>query len=342
MSPRLLGSYFVLFIIIAHKIEASQWKFTSPDYGVNFVSSSSGSSFSSGSSSSSGYSVSRNPPSSSRKYNRSGRYRGNSGGKRRGSRGNRVKRRNAASNRDEEHRMMDRMGDRVTAPSDDGRSTGSSTGSSSNGNNGISPSFLSSSSTSPSSTNTTNHNMFNQLSNLPLPGIKFRLNPLTTLKVRKIYTPLPKTVLTLGADYNTQLGVWQFRSDWEDKVIGGRLSLKGKELQLTKTWLLSVGAVEDLVTRLRLRASVDLQTGKAFARFGFRTERLNPINVVDGFTLKKRIGLDGREGHAKLEIKANFAFPEPDFEIGSESRKHLVGMGDVEIGVEEINLLMEY
>jgi len=40
---------------------------------------------------------------------------------------------------------------------------------------------------------------------------------------RKIYTPLPKTVLTLGADYNTQLGVWQFRSDWEDKVIGGRL-----------------------------------------------------------------------------------------------------------------------
>jgi len=95
-------------------------------------------------------------------------------------------------------------------------------------------------------------------------------------------------------------------------------SLKGKELQLTKTWLLSVGAVEDLVTRLRLRASVDLQTGKAFARFGFRTERLNPINVVDGFTMKKRIPLDGR--HAKLEVIANFAFPEPDFEIGSESR----------------------
>ena len=100
--------------------------------------------------------------------------------------------------------------------------------------------------------------------------------------------------------------------------------------------------MEDLVTRLRLRASVDLKTGKALARFGFRTERLNPINVVEGFAMKKRIPLDGSQGHAKLEIKANFAFPEPDFEIGNESRKHLVGMGDVEIGVEEINLLMEY
>jgi len=73
-----------------------------------------------------------------------------------------------------------------------------------------------------------------------VPKIQVRVEPNTTLKLRKRFRPL-KTVVMLGADFNTQLGVWQFKSSWEDSFIGGRLTLAGRELQLSKTWLLSVG-----------------------------------------------------------------------------------------------------
>jgi hypothetical protein len=146
----------------------------------------------------------------------------------------------------------------------------------------------------------------------------------------------------LGADFNTQLGVWQFKSSWEDAFLGGKLTLAGRELQLTKSWQLSVTAVEDLVTRLRCRAAVDLQTWKAYVRVGFRTERLSPINVVDGFTILKQIPLDGSKGHVKLEVKAILSLPEPEIEYSTETQRSLVGMGDIEVNVEELNLLLDY
>lgn len=72
------------------------------------------------------------------------------------------------------------------------------------------------------------------------PKMVCRVEPTTTLKLRKTFRPL-KTIVRLGADFNTQLGVWQFQSSWEDAIIGGTLTLIGKELQLTKSWQLSVG-----------------------------------------------------------------------------------------------------
>lgn len=174
-----------------------------------------------------------------------------------------------------------------------------------------------------------------------MPKLQCRVEPTTTLKIRKTFRPL-KTIVTLGADFNTQLGVWQFRSSWEDSIIGGKLTLSGRELQLTKSWQLSVGAVEDLVTRLRFRAAVDLGTMKAYARVGFRTERLSPINMVEGFTLRKQLPLDGTKGHVKLEVKANFALPEPEIEYSTESHRSVIGMGDVQVGIDELNLLLDY
>jgi hypothetical protein len=47
------------------------------------------------------------------------------------------------------------------------------------------------------------------------------------MQLRKRFFPF-KTVIELGADYNTQMGVWQFKSSWEDRIIGGRLSIKGR------------------------------------------------------------------------------------------------------------------
>lgn len=174
-----------------------------------------------------------------------------------------------------------------------------------------------------------------------MPKLQCRVEPTTTLKIRKTFRPL-KTIVTLGADFNTQLGVWQFRSSWEDDIIGGKLTLQGRELQLTKSWQLSVGAVEDLVTRLRFRAAVDLGTWKAYARVGFRTERLSPINMVEGFTLRKQLPLDGTKGHVKLEVKANFALPEPEIEYSTESHRSVIGMGDIQVNIDELNLLLDY
>lgn len=74
------------------------------------------------------------------------------------------------------------------------------------------------------------------------PKIQCRVEPTTTLKIRKTFRPL-KTIVRFGADFNTQLGVWQFKSSWEDAIIGGKLTLAGRELQLTKSWQLSVGTV---------------------------------------------------------------------------------------------------
>jgi hypothetical protein len=80
------------------------------------------------------------------------------------------------------------------------------------------------------------------------PNIRVSCEPTTTLKLRKSFKPL-KTVLTLGADYNTNIGVWQFRSSWEDSIIGGRISVAGRELMLSKSWLIKVMDSEDVATR---------------------------------------------------------------------------------------------
>lgn len=95
------------------------------------------------------------------------------------------------------------------------------------------------------------HNFIRQVQefwseNLPhLPKLNVRLEPTTTLKIRKTFRPL-KTIISIGADFNTQLGVWQFKTSWEDTIIGGKLTLAGKELQLTKSWQLKVGTSHDV------------------------------------------------------------------------------------------------
>ena len=225
-------------------------------------------------------------------------------------------------------------------------------------------------------------------------------------QLRKRFYPF-KTVIELGADYNTQIGVWQFKSSWEDRIIGGRLTIKGRyecrewtyewrqgrkgegyipawwwwsdeyalcsflmllhrELQFSKTWLVTLGDQvrvhlwEALVgmrhnfkglifSLLRLTKMIlhrmtsqldssfeleliqghgDRMLGECSLpmvsviycnhdvwqsnRLGFRTERIQPLNLKDGVTLRRRLPLDGTEGHAKLEVRANLCLPEPE------------------------------
>ena len=65
---------------------------------------------------------------------------------------------------------------------------------------------------------------------------------------------------------------------------------------------------------------------------------------MEGFTILKRVPLDGKSrGNVKLEVKATVALPEPEIEYSTESqRKTMIGMGDVEVSIDEMNLLLDY
>ena len=65
--------------------------------------------------------------------------------------------------------------------------------------------------------------------------------------------------------------IWQLRTTWEDQIIGGRLTIKGRELQLTKSWPVPLGDRQDLAARLRFKLGVDLYSGRTYCRFGFNT-----------------------------------------------------------------------
>jgi len=177
---------------------------------------------------------------------------------------------------------------------------------------------------------------------LNFPRIKCGMQPSSTVKISKTFFPL-QTKLKIGADFNSHLGVWQFNTSWEDRIIGGRLIVAGRELQYYKTWMLNggQGLMGDLVTRLCLRAAVDIDTMKAHARFGFRTERFMPIHISEGFNWARKFPLDPN-GNLSVELKANFAFPEPEIEFSTENHKSFVGMGDIEMNIEELNFCLEY
>mmetsp|Transcript_15603 Transcript_15603/g.47175 ORF Transcript_15603/g.47175 Transcript_15603/m.47175 type:complete len:237 (-) Transcript_15603:144-854(-) len=179
-----------------------------------------------------------------------------------------------------------------------------------------------------------------------LPQVKVRIDPLTCLKIRKNFKWL-STVLSVGADYSTQRGTWTFKYSWEDSLIGGKLQMKGTELQLHKNWVFGFGA-GNLAANLRFRAAIDVATGKMSARFGFRTEQNGGgINVVDGVDVVKKVPLDGADGHAKLELKVRVAFPQPDLAYDADSVRDdqsqvFVGMGDLEVDVDEVNLCLDW
>ena len=94
------------------------------------------------------------------------------------------------------------------------------------------------------------------------------------------------------------------------------------------------------------------------ARFGFRTDKnASPINIIDGIDLVKKFPFDGPDGHAKLELKLRVAFPQPDIHAERDAaprradddddqptRAHEVflGMGDLEIDLDELNLCLDW
>uniref|UniRef100_A0A7S2CEG6 Plastid lipid-associated protein/fibrillin conserved domain-containing protein n=1 Tax=Octactis speculum TaxID=3111310 RepID=A0A7S2CEG6_9STRA len=186
-----------------------------------------------------------------------------------------------------------------------------------------------------------------------VPGFIFVFDPVYFLKLRKTFQPLG-TKLALGAIFNTQANMWQFDTTWEDKVIGGQLSLKGRELQLSKTWAIPLGEGVDIgfapLARLRLKLGIDLYSGKTNLRFGFRTEEpSNKVTLADGIQLRPRFPLDSNS-HVNVELCTRVAVPTPNLafnsEIGSlfssKGSKLDLECGDVYLGIEEVSLCLDY
>lgn len=168
-----------------------------------------------------------------------------------------------------------------------------------------------------------------------IPRFRVKVEPMTTLKLRKRFYPF-KTVIELGADYNTQVrGVvlcWGSRwcacstyvcalsTDYNlstptqqtdrcvavQELVGGPHHRRPphrqgpvrtyiptpiihppfptyhhqhiiythpphtRELQFSKTWLVTLGDQDDIATRLKFRAGIDTGTWRSYARLGFR------------------------------------------------------------------------
>lgn len=177
-----------------------------------------------------------------------------------------------------------------------------------------------------------------------VPSLQLKIDPTTTLKVRKKFYPVG-TKFEIGADFNTQLSVWQLRSSWEDNFIKGELAIKGRELQYTKAWTLPFSANEMLFAKLRLNAGLDLVNFSTFVRIGFRTEQASAEggSLMDGFPLTYifKVPINNNSDVMGLQFKGRIALPKPSFEM-STGKKADIGLGDgLQVNLDEVNVLVD-
>eukprot|EP00640_Fibrocapsa_japonica_P005806 CAMPEP_0113940188 /NCGR_PEP_ID=MMETSP1339-20121228/6363_1 /TAXON_ID=94617 /ORGANISM="Fibrocapsa japonica" /LENGTH=121 /DNA_ID=CAMNT_0000943915 /DNA_START=260 /DNA_END=625 /DNA_ORIENTATION=+ /assembly_acc=CAM_ASM_000762 len=119
----------------------------------------------------------------------------------------------------------------------------------------------------------------------------------------------------------------------------------GKELQATKSFKLQLSPDDNArIANLRILGALNLDSWKGYARIGFRTEKASPLNLSN-FAVVQKLPL-GSEGHAKVEVKATFSLPEPEIVLSTERNEvqgnFLIGVGDVNISIDELNLCLDY
>lgn len=168
-----------------------------------------------------------------------------------------------------------------------------------------------------------------------LPRIRCSVEPSTSLKLKKHFRFLQRP-MWVGAEYQAQNNVWRLQTSCDDHLLGGTILFTGRELQFHKSW--EYAPLPDVLTRLRLRTSVDL-TGNASIFLGFGTDQITAIS--NGLGVRKRFPVD-KNGNVKLEVKAKVVLPTPEIEFSTRTSRSVVGVTDVELTVEELNLLLEY
>lgn len=199
-----------------------------------------------------------------------------------------------------------------------------------------------------------------------IPRINLHIDPITILKLRKSWhNIIPGAIIRIGADLESK-GVWRLRGCVEDKLIGGRFTIKKMKyaddeleedgravlMEYSKSWLFA--GAGSTGTRFNLCTTYDLTSQRGSARFGFRSEnidvagRYHIITGRKGFCIIPIIPLD-RDGRLFLEAKALVDLPQPEFVIGTDYGPGAIGSGqslgmgiggDVDVDVQEVNVIV--
>ncbi|KAL3816045.1 hypothetical protein ACHAXA_010350 [Cyclostephanos tholiformis] len=207
-----------------------------------------------------------------------------------------------------------------------------------------------------------------------IPRIDLHFDPITILKIRKSWHDvIPGAILRVGADFVSHRrlggwgGAWRLRGCVEDRLIGGRLTIReshgrrrrvgGEDeedenddvdddandravlVEYSKSWLFS--GAGSTGTRFNLCATYDLTSRKGSARFGFRAESnvdaaAGSYHLMPGgrrgFSIVPIIPLD-RNGRLLLEAKTNVDLPEPEFVIGTNFNTDVDNDQTLEMGI---------
>ncbi|KAL7541899.1 hypothetical protein ACHAXR_011339 [Thalassiosira sp. AJA248-18] len=197
-----------------------------------------------------------------------------------------------------------------------------------------------------------------------IPRVNLHFDPVTILKIRKSWhNAVPGAIVRVGADLETHRlgrGVWRLRGCIEDKLIGGRFTMKQRKItgddravlmEYSKSWLFA--GAGSIGTRFNLSAAYDLTTHRGSARFGFKAENTDAVGSYQimpgrkGFSIVPIIPLD-IDRRLLLEAKTNIDLPEPEFVIGTDfasADDASLGMGiggDIDVEVEEVNLIFSF
>ena len=110
-----------------------------------------------------------------------------------------------------------------------------------------------------------------------IPRVNLHFDPITTLKIRKSWHDIvPGAIIRIGADFETHRlgkGLWRLRGCIEDKLVGGRLTIKERKngdddravlMEYSKSWLFA-GA------------------GKRYTAYCLTTNRIIYICVIDSY-----------------------------------------------------------
>jgi len=198
-----------------------------------------------------------------------------------------------------------------------------------------------------------------------IPHINLKFDPITILKIRKSWDFLPGARVMLGADFETHRlegGLWRIRGCVEDKIIGGRFTIRKQQqggydnndsrsvlLEYSKSWLFAESG--SIGKRFNVCAEYDITTRKGSARLGFRTESIGAVGTYQlmpggrkgGIVIVPIVPLDN-ERRWLLEAKTKIELPEPEFVIGTDfdtpSFDFGIGGDDIDVEVKEVNLIL--
>jgi len=201
-----------------------------------------------------------------------------------------------------------------------------------------------------------------------IPRVNLHFDPITIVKIRKSwYDMVPGAIIRVGADFETHRrlgkGLWRLRGCVEDKLIGGRFTIKERKngdddravlMEYSKSWLFA--GTGSFGTRFNLCAAYDLKTQRGSARFGFKAENSDAVvgsyQFMPGrkrFSIVPIIPIDS-DKRLLLEARTNIDLPEPEFVIGTDfdgasSNGGAFDMGiggDIDVEVEEVNLIFTF